>query len=106
LGDATEKRRLLRFQRLNVANAPADLVILRIASCIPESTRIIVVEGNKGSYATSTTAAQVVLPSARQLQPNALPAAFVSHDQSVHIAPPPIPRGDQGPNDLSVTFGY
>src|ERR1700704_202760 len=89
-----------------VADRPADLLIPGITGRVPEPSRGRVIEGHEGSHATDSTAAQIVLASAGQSDPDALSAAGASHRKSIHVPPPPIPASDQRPNDLSLALGH
>lgn len=90
---------------LQVANAPADLSIDRVASRLPKASCHLVVEGDQGSHAMDAALAQVLLAGLRQREADALPPMPIANNESVHVASPPVPSGDQGPDDLTATLG-
>jgi len=49
--------------------------------------------------------AQVLLAGLRQREADALPPVPIANSEAVHVASPSVPSGDQGPDDLTATFG-
>lgn len=95
-----------RQNGLQIADSTADLLILGIAGGLPERPRCVVLEGDQGGYPAGAATAQVVLAGARQGDPDALPAMPFADGEPVHVAPPPVPAGDQGADDLTVALSH
>lgn len=90
---------------LQVADPSADLAIQRIAGCLPEFSRDLVVEGDERGHPTGAALAQMVLAGPRQREPDSLPPAPTVDGESIHVPSPSVPGGDQRPDDLPVLLG-
>jgi hypothetical protein len=92
--------------RLQVADPPTDLLILRIAGGVPKSSCYGIVKGDQRRYAADATLAQVVLASLRQRESDAFSPMPIADGESIQVPSPPVPGGDQGADDLPVSLGY
>jgi hypothetical protein len=90
---------------LQIANSAADLLILGIAGRLPERSGRIVLEGDQGGYSTDAVAVQIVLAGPRQREADALSTVSFVNGESIHVASPPVPAGNQGPDNLIAALG-
>lgn len=97
---------LMSPERLQVADPPTDLVILRIADGVPKSSRCGIVEGDQRGHPMDATLAQIVLAGPRQRESDAFPPMSIADGEPIHVPSPPVPGGDQGADDLPVSLGY
>jgi hypothetical protein len=93
------------LRRLQVAHATTDLPIRGITSGLPEGAGVLVLEGDESRHPAHAAAMQVLLPRPRQREPDALAPMLLGHREPVHVAAPPIPRGDQGTDNFIVANG-
>lgn len=75
-------------------------MILGITGGLPERSSVIVLEGDQGGYPTDAAAAQIVLASPRQRNPNALPPMPFANSEPIHVPSPPVPTSNQSTDNL------
>ena len=90
---------------LEIADPAADLLVLGISGGIPERRSRIVLEGDQGCDPAGPAAAQILLASARQRDPDALPSMPGVNGKPIHVSSPAIPAGDQSAGDLIAALG-
>ncbi len=90
---------------LQAADSTTDVVILRIADGPPERSSDLVLEGDQGGYSTGAAAAQILLTSPRQRDPNALPPIPFANSEAIHVPSPPIPTSNQSTDNLIAALG-
>src|SRR4249919_3861388 len=86
--------------RLQVADPPTDLAVLRVAGRVPESSCHVIVKGDQRCHPTGATAAQVVLAGPGQREADAFSPVLLVDGEPIHVPSPPVPSGDQGAGDL------
>jgi len=92
-------------RELQVADAAADLAVLRVASALPECPGHLVLVCNQCGDSTSALAAQALLTGPYERQTDAPTTMLEVNGQPIHVSPPAVPCSDQHAHDRTVGVG-
>jgi hypothetical protein len=91
---------------LDVAHPPSDLLVLRVASHIPEGACVLVVKCNKCRDPSYSLIAKVALSRPDKAQGDSLAAIVLMNSKSIDVPAPAVPASNDHPDDLFASLGY